>query len=293
MSDELRPLPGTNRVRYLPKFHYELLTCGLRGHELVGLDAAAVRSQDAAFVRESDGLRWHRCLRCDSWLPLALPASPGSAFPPERAEISLPLRGKALRDKVVLRVIALDRALHFVALALLSVLILFFERHILTIRDTVYRIENAVGGGPLRADRGHGILHRLDSLVAVGPTAARNVALAVGAYALLEGVEAVGLWFQRRWAEYLTLIATFAFLPLEIRELIDRLTAFRIIGFLLNVAVVVYLLYAKRLFGLRGGGAAELAERRRDMTWEAVERMGPDGVPLAPPASPPLPGPAG
>ena len=33
----------------------------------------------------------------------------------------MPLRGKALRDKVVLRLIAVDRALHFLVLGLLGV----------------------------------------------------------------------------------------------------------------------------------------------------------------------------
>ena len=28
----------------------------------------------------------------------------------------------------------------------------------------------------------------------------------------------------------------------------------------------------KRLFGLRGGGAADEAERERDMGWQAIER---------------------
>ena len=39
------------------------------------------------------------------------------------------------------------------------------------------------------------------------------VGFGVLAYALLEGVEAVGLWWQKRWAEYLTLIATAVFIP--------------------------------------------------------------------------------
>jgi len=34
-------------------------------------------------------------------------------------------------------------------------------------------------------------------------------------------------------------------------------------------------LYAKRLFGLRGGGAAERAEREHDTGWEALERSFP------------------
>ena len=31
---------------------------------------------DALIAREIDGVRWHRCLRCDSWLALPAPAGP-------------------------------------------------------------------------------------------------------------------------------------------------------------------------------------------------------------------------
>ena len=65
------------------------------------------------------------------------------------------------------------------------------------------------------------------------------------------GIEAVGLWYQRRWAEYLTFLVTTSLLPLEIYEIATRTTALKVIAFVINVAVVVYLLFAKRLFGLR------------------------------------------
>ena len=68
-------------------------------------------------MREIDGLRWYRCVRCDSWVPLPPPEHPARETPPSRDEVDLPLRGKALRDKIVLRVIAIDRAIHFVVLA--------------------------------------------------------------------------------------------------------------------------------------------------------------------------------
>ena len=50
-------LPGTARRtrRFRPQFHYELIVCGLRGHQLVGLDAAELRPEDAAFAREAGG----------------------------------------------------------------------------------------------------------------------------------------------------------------------------------------------------------------------------------------------
>ena len=58
--------PGTERPRrYRPKLRYELIDCGLHGHELLGTDAARLRDEDGVFAREAGGLRWYRCLRCD------------------------------------------------------------------------------------------------------------------------------------------------------------------------------------------------------------------------------------
>ena len=49
----------------------------------------------------------------------------------------------------------------------------------------------------------------------------------------------------------------------------------RLFAFVVNVAIVVYLLYAKRLFGFRGGAAAEEADREHDIGWHALERSPP------------------
>jgi hypothetical protein len=51
--DGLVAPPGTERPRrYLPKLRYELIDCGLHGHELLGTDAARLRDEDALFARE-------------------------------------------------------------------------------------------------------------------------------------------------------------------------------------------------------------------------------------------------
>ena len=74
--------------------------------------------------------------------------------------------------------------------------------------------------------------------------------LAIGAiaYALLEGTEGVGLAMRRRWAEYLTVIATGILIPYEAYEVIHHVTFFKVGALLLNLAVVGYLAYRKRLF---------------------------------------------
>jgi uncharacterized membrane protein (DUF2068 family) len=279
MAPIQRP-PGTHpQPRPRRKIDWELVVCGVRGHALVGTDAADVRPEDALIAREDDSFRWHRCLRCDSWVALERPAQPARERPPGREEIVVPSRGKALRDKVVLRLIAIDRAFHFVILVLLGVSVLLFANNEVSLRDAYYRIltdlQGGVSGGPVQNSGHVGILHELDKLFSLRSSTLRTVGIALLAYGVLEGVEAVGLWLSKRWAEYLTFIATTVLLPLEIYEIIHRRSALKIVGFIINLAVVVYLLYAKRLFGLRGGGAVDEELRARDTSWEAIERATP------------------
>jgi uncharacterized membrane protein (DUF2068 family) len=243
-----------------PAFHYELIGCGLKGHELLGTDVASIRPVDALVVREpGDGLRWHRCLRCDSWIPLAPPAAPVAEHLPERSSIELPLRGRPLRDRYVLRLIALDRLLHFVVLGALAVVVFLFIAKRQAYSGTFYRVLDAVQsalGGP-DGFRGGGIVRELQRAFAARESTLYLVGLALAGYAVLEGVEAVGLWLAKRWAEYLTFVATALLLIPEIYELTGRITVTKVITLVINLAVLAYLLFAKRLFGLRGGGRVE------------------------------------
>ena len=271
--------PGTQSPRrWRPRLHWELLLCGLRGHELVGTDAAEVRPEDALLVREdAHGTRWYRCLRCDSWLPLPVPEHPSRRFPPERSELELPVRGRPLRDKIVLRAIAIDRAFHLLVLTALGVLVLLFSADRATLRHTFYKVVADLQGGTVsgQSHARHGLLHELDNLFTTSSAHLHRLAAVLLVYGAVEGIEAAGLWYQRRWAEYLTFIVTASLLPFEIYEIVHRTTAFKVVAFIVNVVVVVYLLLAKRLFGLRGGAAADETERMRDYGWEALERSAP------------------
>jgi uncharacterized membrane protein (DUF2068 family) len=279
-------LPGTAVPRrFIPRFHYELLVCGVRGHELIGTDAAEVRAEDHTVVRPGEGEeRWYRCLRCDSWLPLPAPARATRRYPPARDEVELPLRGRPLRDKVVLRVIAVDRAVHFVVLSVLAVAIFVFAANQAQLRGPAYRVladlQNGLSGPA--GGHHHGVIAELRRLFSVRAGTLTKIALVVALYGLLEGTEAVGLWFQKRWAEYLTLVATAALLPLEVYEIVRRQSPLKFVTFAINLAIVVYLLFAKRLFGLRGGAAAEEAVRAQDSGWLALERNTPGHLPEMP-----------
>jgi Predicted membrane protein (DUF2127) len=242
----------------------------------VGTDAAELRPQDSPVARDEGTVRWHRCLRCDAWTPLPRPASPARRHPPERSEIEVPLRGKPLRDKVVLRLIAVDRVLHFLILVALGIGVLAIAADEAALRSRFYRIltdiQGGVAGGPVQNSGHVGILGEFDKLFSLRSGTLHELGIALVAFGVLEGVEAVGLWLTKRWAEYLTFLATTILLPLEIYEIIHKGTVLKVIGFIINLAVVVYLLFAKRLFGLRGGGAADERERARDVGWDAVMR---------------------
>ncbi len=267
------------RSRDRRRTDWALVVCGLRGHVHVGTDSAQLRPEDAVLARELEGIRWYHCLRCGTWSATPPPAAPAREHPPGRDEIEIPLRGQALRDRIVLRLIAVDRALHFVILVTLGIAVLLLEAHQKTARGKLERvltaIQNAIGGGPVQA-KGHvGFIGELDRVLTLHSRTLIELGIVLLAYGGLEGIEAVGLWLTKRWAEYLTFIATTILLPLEIYELTSRVSVLKIIGFLVNVAIVIYLLLAKRLFGLRGGGAVDEARRAADMSWEAIERAVP------------------
>jgi uncharacterized membrane protein (DUF2068 family) len=276
--------PGTETPqRFRPKLRYELVGCGLHGHELEGTDAKTLRQQDAIFARDGGDLRWYRCLRCDSWLPLSPPEHPTREYPPERAQIELPLRGRPLRDRYVLRAIAVDRAIHVILLAVLAVIIFAFANNETFLRREYFRIIDDLqggAGGPVGGS-GHTFLARIRHVFRISPTHLYEAAAFVIVYMTLEAAEMVGLWFAKRWAEYLTFVATTLLIPFEMVELAHHVSILKIATLVINVAIAVYLLLAKRLFGLRGGGRAEAEERARDSGWEALERSAP-GTELIP-----------
>jgi uncharacterized membrane protein (DUF2068 family) len=83
-------------------------------------------------------------------------------------------------------------------------------------------------------------------------------------------LETVGLWLGRRWAEYLTLVETSVLVPYEVYELAHGISALKVIGLVLHLAILIYLAVAHRLFGFRGGLAALEARRLRSNSWAAI-----------------------
>ena len=115
------------------------------------------------------------------------------------------------------------------------------------------------------------------------------VAAGVLAYGVLELVEAVGLWLMKRWGEYVAVVGTVDVHPARGLRARGAVTWLRVVAFALNVFAVVYLLWTKRLFGIRGGrrrsrGAGEgLAARGRAGRAGRGARAAPPGSDRQPP----------
>jgi uncharacterized membrane protein (DUF2068 family) len=87
------------------------------------------------------------------------------------------------------------------------------------------------------------IIHKLHAISSDRYAVYGIIALAYGA---LEAAEGYGLWRRRRWAEYLTVLATsLLFIP-EIWEIAKSASPLKIGALILNLAVVAYLIIRLR-----------------------------------------------
>jgi uncharacterized membrane protein (DUF2068 family) len=66
---------------------------------------------------------------------------------------------------------------------------------------------------------------------------------AAALYTIVRWVEAYGLWFERRWAEWFALVAGGIYVPVEIYELVHRPSWIKITVLATNLAIVAYMAY--------------------------------------------------
>lgn len=66
------------------------------------------------------------------------------------------------------------------------------------------------------------------------------------AYTALRWAEAWGLWFDRRWAEWLGVVSGAVYLPIEVYELWEKPGPVKAGTFALNLALVAYLVWTLR-----------------------------------------------
>ncbi len=127
------------------------------------------------------------------------------------------------------------------ALAATGVAAVYLTRH-----DAAQTLARWVAQLHLRPGR-HWVDGLLATVLDAKPGTLRAIEVGTFVYAAVFLVEGVGLLLRRRWAEYLTVIATASLLPLEVYELVERERAARALIVAANLAIVLYLIARLRV----------------------------------------------
>ena len=203
-------------------------------------------------VETPQGQAW-KCLRCGAYII----EEPFSHGPADKApEV---LHAGQIRDRFIIRFLAVERGARGLIVFLLGLAV--WQLH--ESQDTIVnKLNNALPLLKPFADqigwnlKDSGIVKFLTNILTTKPGTLTLITGALLAYGLLQLVEGGGLWFQKRWAEYLTVVATSAFIPLEIYEISHKVTFLRVGALVVNIAAVIWLIWTKHLFGFNGGAQA-------------------------------------
>lgn len=156
--------------------------------------------------------------------------------------------GRRIEVTAFIKVIIAERFIKG-SLLIIGGFVLLFASQGSALDNLVQNVQEQINFNPTHHGLWSGIINAL--ILKFGKLSdATQVAISVGAmlYGALEILEGVGLCMRRRWAEYLVLIATVTFLPLELDEVIRRATGFKAGALILNLAIAGYLVWRKRLF---------------------------------------------
>jgi uncharacterized membrane protein (DUF2068 family) len=256
---------------------WSLFGCFRKGHVTYAPDEPELR--DRLMAATAGGTAW-RCLRCGAFVTDGQHGSGPAAAAP------LVKRGKELRSQLILRVFAVERFLRFLVIGAAAYGVWRFKSDQAGIERAYNNDLPAIRA--LYRDLGFDVNHsRLLGLIQhsfmLTPRTLTYLAIGLAVYALIELVESVGLWLGERWGEYFAMVATSIFLPYEVYDLTVKITWLRVAAFVINLLLVIYLVWTRRLFGVRGGKAAYEARLRSESVIEVEQAA------LAP-ASPGQPG---
>lgn len=148
---------------------------------------------------------------------------------------------------MLLRLIAIFKFLKAASLIALSVGV-FRTMH----QDIAMRVEHWLEALHLDPGNRHvGML--LARLANLSPSQVMKLGLVGLFYAGLFLVEGTGLWLQKRWGEWATVVITGLLIPVELFEIVRHPGAVKILVLVVNLAVVWYLIHRIRT-GDKGSG---------------------------------------
>ena len=261
------PAPQTLSRR---EARWVLKRCAKQGHLLAHIDDSGLAER---FTADSATGPLLRCLRCGDFTAGVEKTIGSPDSPVALGALPLALRGGHGRKLALLRLLAIERAGRGLLLLLAAIGVARLASSHVAVAEWLGEIvKNAQ---PLGRSLGWDLQHsptvaRVLDLLGNSDSTFRTIAWLLGAYGVLQIVEGFGLWNGWLWAEYLAAVATAMFIPVEVYELTEHVTVIKAIAILVNVAAVGYLVFKGRLFGVRGGHPAYLAEVR-DSTLLAEE----------------------
>ena len=243
---------------------WSLYRCGRVGHVTYAPDEHHLRHHMRG---ETGAAELWQCLRCGSYVT-GEPHGTGPA-----ADAPAIRRGKEIRGDLILKLFAIERGIRFIIFGAVAYGIWRFANS-RSIAEAINKDIPLVRefAKQLGFTLNHALLEKIQSLLHFSSSNLKLLALGVTGLAIVSGIEAFALWQAKRWGEYFAMIVTSLGLPFEIYELSKAVTITKIILFVLNLLLVGYLVYSRRLFGARGGKEAYEARLRADSILDEAEK---------------------
>jgi uncharacterized membrane protein (DUF2068 family) len=245
---------------------WNLYRCGRIGHTTYAPDEPQLSERLRATGAAGD--LW-RCLRCGTFVT----GEPDGSGPAAAAPVVK--RGREIRSELILRLFAIERFLRFLLFGGVAYAIWqfrssktsieqTFNRDLPIIRSTFNQLGFNIGHSSLLLEA-RKVFHFSQGTLTL-------IAIGVGAFAVVELFEGIGLWLSKRWGEYFAMVVTSLGLPYEIYDLTETVSWTKLVLFAINLALVVYLVLTKRLFGARGGRKAYEARLRAESIFDEIAR---------------------
>jgi len=233
---------------------WSLNRCARVGHVTYAPDEPHLREQMHSATRSAE--LW-QCLRCGTYVP-GPPDGSGPA-----ADAPAVKRSKQIKADMFLKLFAIERGIRVLIFGGVAYGIWRYassrsiaaaiRRDIPIIREFAKQLGFTLN---------HALLEKIRSLLHISSSNLRLLALGVTGLAVVSAIEAFALWQARRWGEYFAATVTSLGVPLEVYELTKAVTVTKLVLFGLNLLLVFYLVYSRRLFGARGGKEAYDARLR-------------------------------
>lgn len=244
---------------------WSLYQCGRSGHITYAPDEPHLREH--LHGKTASAELW-QCLRCGTYVTCEpLGAGPVASAPAVK-------RGKQIRGDLILKLFAIERALRVVIFGAVALGVWRFAGSRFSLSEAINKDIPIIRTlfRQLGFNLNHALLDKVQSLLHISASNLRLLALAITGLAVVSAIEAFALWQAKRWGEYFAMIVTSLGLPFEIYELSKAVTVTKVVLFVLNILLVVYLVYSRRLFGARGGKHAYEARLRAASIFDEAEK---------------------